>query len=399
MTFVLGVVLFALGIGISIALHEFGHLLTAKAFGMKATRYFVGFGPKIFSFRKGETEYGLKAIPAGGFVQIVGMTALEEVDPADEPRAFYNKPVWQRVVVLAAGSITHFIIGILVLFLMAVSIGLPNLGNKPVVGEISACVPATPTQKGCAPGDPAPARQAGLKPGDEILAVGGRATATYEDVLRTTREMAGPTPFRIRRDGQEQTLTVDVARVQRAPLDPKPGETQLVSVGAVGLSNSRMLQHGVLEAVPATLSLTGDMFANTWEGIKKLPEKVPAVWRAIMGENDPQRPVSVVGASVIGGDAVERGLWELFLMLLAGLNFFVGVFNLLPLLPMDGGHIAVNVYGRVRDWVRRMRGLPAGGPVDYTKLLPITYVLMLLGGAMMLLTVTADIVNPIRLPQ
>ncbi|MCP2260776.1 RIP metalloprotease RseP [Streptoalloteichus tenebrarius] len=399
MTFVLGVVLFALGIGVSIALHEFGHLLTAKAFGMKATRYFVGFGPKIFSFRRGETEYGLKAIPAGGFVQIVGMTALEEVDREDEPRAFYNKPVWQRVIVLAAGSITHFLIGILVLFVMAVSIGLPNLDNKAIVGEVSACVPATPTQKECRPGDPAPARQAGLRPGDEILAVGGRSTPTYEDVLRTTREMSGPTPFRIRRDGQEQTLTVDVAKVQRAPLDAKAGDTQLVSVGAVGLSNSRLLQYGVLEAVPATLGLTGQMFENTWEGIKRLPQKVPAVWRAIMGENDPERPVSVVGASVIGGDAAERGLWELFLMLLAGLNFFVGVFNLLPLLPLDGGHIAVNVYGRVRDWVRRLRGLPAGAPVDYTKLLPITYVLMLLGGAMMLLTVTADIVNPIRLPQ
>ncbi|HEY8371479.1 MAG TPA: site-2 protease family protein [Pseudonocardiaceae bacterium] len=403
MTFVLGVLLFALGIGVSIALHEFGHLLTAKAFGMKARRYFIGFGPRIWSFRRGETEYGLKAIPAGGFVEIAGMTALDEVTPDEEPRAFWRQKVWKRVVVLSAGSITHFILGVIVLYVMAVSLGLPNSDNKPVVGEISSCVAATQDPKTlelspCGPDDPAPAKQAGLQPGDQILAVGGTETPTFADVVRVTREASGPTEFRILRDGVEQTVTVDIALVQRVPLDAEPGEDRpLETVGAVGLARATTLQYGVLEAVPATLHQTGLMFANAWEGIKRLPEKVPAVWRAILGEDDPERPVSVVGASIVGGDAAERGLWEVFFLLLAGLNFFVGVFNLLPLLPLDGGHIAVAVYEKVRDWIRRLRGLPAGGPVDYTKLLPVTYVFILLGGAMMLLTVTADIVNPIRL--
>ncbi|GGM39072.1 zinc metalloprotease Rip1 [Longimycelium tulufanense] len=399
MTFVLGVILFALAIGISIALHEFGHLLTAKAFGMKATRYFIGFGPRLWSFRKGETEYGIKAIPAGGFVQIVGMTALEEVAPADERRAFYNKPVWQRVVVLSAGSIMHFIIGVAVLFVMALTLGLPNVDGAPLVGRVTQCVPVDPNQQECRPGDPAPAKQAGLAPDDEILAVDGQRTATFTDVARITRGKSGPTEFTIRRDGAEQKLIIDVAQVQRPPLGSRDAQ-KLETVGAVGITPAGMLPpSGPIEAVPATFSFTGTLFANTWEGVKKLPEKVPAVWRAILGEDDPNRPVSVVGATVIGGDAAERGLWEVFLLLVAHLNIFVGVFNLLPLLPLDGGHIAVNLYEKVRDTVRRLRGLPRGGPVDYTKLLPVTYVLMLLGGGLMLLTVTADIVNPIRLPQ
>lgn len=138
MTFVLGVVLFALGITLSIALHEFGHLLTAKAFGMKARRYYIGFGQRIWSFRRGETEYGVKAIPLGGFVDIAGMTALDEVAPDERARAFYSKPVWQRVVVLGAGSMTHFILGIVVVYLMALSTGLPDA--RPAVGQVAQCI-------------------------------------------------------------------------------------------------------------------------------------------------------------------------------------------------------------------------------------------------------------------
>jgi len=164
-SFVLGVVLFALGIGISIALHEAGHMYTAKAFGMKVRRYFIGFGPTLFSFRRGETEYGLKAIPAGGFCDIVGMTALDELpDPADRKRAFYRFATWKRVVVLSAGSLTHFALGIVIVYTMAVSTGLPNLAPPPaVVSEVSQCISTAPDGS-CAPSDPAPARDAGLRP-------------------------------------------------------------------------------------------------------------------------------------------------------------------------------------------------------------------------------------------
>ena len=163
----LGVVVFALGIAVSIALHEAGHMWTAKAFGMRVRRYFIGFGPKVFSFRRGETEYGLKAIPAGGFCDIAGMTALDEVTPEEAPRAFFRKPTWQRVVVLSAGSITHFVIGMVLVYALAVAAGLPNLRNTPVVGELScAANQVSPTALApCAPGVPEPALAAGLQTG------------------------------------------------------------------------------------------------------------------------------------------------------------------------------------------------------------------------------------------
>jgi membrane-associated protease RseP (regulator of RpoE activity) len=404
--FILGVVLFAIGITVSIALHEFGHLLTAKAFGMKARRYFIGFGPRLWSFRRGETEYGVKAVPLGGFVDIAGMTALDEVAEDERPKAFYNKPVWQRVIVLSAGSLTHFIVGILVLYLMTQTTGLPDRSADPppAVGQVANCVadqdPKTGLIPECQPGDQvSPAKAAGLQRFDRILAVGGVSTPTWDDVLSRIRGTRGPTELLIERDGHQQAVTVDVLAKQRLPVGSTPGkDATLESAGVIGVSRGvAPLHYGALEGVPATFGFTGALFVDTWTGLKRFPEKVPALFRAIAGEDDPERPVSVVGASVIGGDAADQGLWIVFLGLLAAVNFFVGVFNLLPLLPLDGGHIAVNVYEKLRDLARRLRGLPAGGPVDYTKLLPLTYVVVLIGGGIMLLTVTADIVNPIRL--
>jgi membrane-associated protease RseP (regulator of RpoE activity) len=395
MLFVLGVVLFALGIAVSIALHEAGHMYAAKAFGMRVRRYFIGFGPKVFSFRRGETEYGLKAIPAGGFCDIAGMTALDEVTPEEAPRAFFRKPTWQRVIVLSAGSITHFVIGMVLVYALAVSAGLPNLRNTPVVGELSCAadqVSAT-VLADCTPGVPQPAVSAGLQTGDRIVSVAGTPTPTWPDAVTAIRAAAGPTPVVVERGGQEIGLTVDVARVKR--LDPS-GAT--VTVGAIGAGQRTVFPYGPISAVPATLDFTGQMFGNVWQGILSFPERIPALWQALGGGvRDENTPVSVVGASIIGGDAAERGLWEYFVLLLALLNFFVGVFNLLPLLPLDGGHIAVNLYERVRDAVRARLGKPKMPPVDYTRLLPLTYFVILVGGAVSLLTLAADIVNPIRL--
>ncbi|MBV9845364.1 MAG: site-2 protease family protein [Kutzneria sp.] len=404
MIYVIGVVLFALGIGVSVALHEFGHLLTAKAFGMKVTRYFIGFGPRIWSFRRGETEYGLKVIPAGGFCEIVGMTALDTVDPADAPRAFYRQKTWKRVVVLSAGSVTHFIVGFVVLYLSAITLGLPNTQNLPIVGEVSQCAqasqdPMTGAYSPCTSADPAPAKAAGLKPGDQILSVGGHPTPTYNDMVAQTRQANGPTPVTVLRDGDRLDLTVNVAQVQRVlDLSTLGKDAKTGTVGAIGVSQAFTVAYGPVSALSGATSFTGQMFVAVGESIKRFPQKVPALVRAIAGEKrDLEAPVSVVGASLIGGQAAQYGLWWFFLLLLANLNFFIGVFNLLPLLPLDGGHIAVNLYERVRDAVRKLRGKPAGAPVDYMKLLPLTYVLVFIGGAITLLTVTADIVNPIQL--
>ncbi|TLW90939.1 site-2 protease family protein [Saccharomonospora piscinae] len=400
LVYILGVVLFALGICVSVALHEAGHMVAAKSFGMKVRRYFVGFGPTVFSFRRGETEYGLKWIPLGGFCDIAGMTALDEVKPDEAPRAMWRFRTWKRTVVLAAGSFTHFVLGFVVLYLMAVTMGLPNLADRPVINEVSDCVRSATTAEAwndptCGAGDPAPAKAAGLRPGDEVISVGGTPTDTWQDLLGAVQTATGPTQVEILRDGQPQTLTIDVARVTRPT-----GEGGTEQVGAIGASQAPMLPYGAVAALGGSAAFTGDLLVQTWERLLEFPEKIPAVVDAIFGaERDPETPVSVVGASRIGGEAVEQGLWEVFLLLLASLNFFVGIFNLLPLLPLDGGHIAVTWYERVRDWLRKLRGKAAGGPVDYSKLNAVTGVVILIGGAIVLLTVTADIVNPIRLIQ
>jgi membrane-associated protease RseP (regulator of RpoE activity) len=402
LAYIIGVVLFALGICVSVALHEAGHMVTAKAFGMKVRRYFVGFGPTVFSWRRGETEYGLKWIPLGGFCDIAGMTALDEVTPDEAPRAMWRFKTWKRTVVMSAGSITHFILGFVVLYLMAVTMGLPNLAPadpSPVLASTSCARTATTEAQAkdtaCPQGAARPAEAAGLRAGDKVLAVGGKPVATWQEMLAAVQATSGPTVFAVQRGDQQLWLVVDVPKVQRWS---SAGVREVGMIGASPVVPAITTQYGPVAAIGATFSFTGTMFAETAQRLVEFPERIPAVVTAIFGgERDPNTPVSVVGASRIGGEAVEQGIWVLFFFLLASLNFFIGVFNLLPLLPLDGGHIAVVWYERVRDWIRGLRGKAAGGPVDYTKLSGITMVLVLIGGAVTLLTVTADIVNPIRL--
>jgi membrane-associated protease RseP (regulator of RpoE activity) len=401
-----GVVLFALGICLSVALHEAGHMVAAKSFGMKVRRYFIGFGPRIWSFRRGETEYGLKAIPLGGFCDIAGMTAMDEVTESEAPRAMWRYSTWKRVVVMSDGSITHFALGFLILYVMATTMGLPNISGTPVVSSID-CAAATQDAKTgeyskCTASDPSPARDAGIQAGDEIISVDGQRTPTWTDVVGKIKDLRGAHTIVVRRDGVERSAVVDIPAVQRVAADAKAGadNNKLVTVGAIGVRSTPVYQYNAVTAFGGAAGFTGDMFVRTWQGLMAFPQKIPKVIQAIGGgERDPDTPVSVVGASIIGGDAVQAGVWELFLLLLASLNFFVGVFNLLPLLPLDGGHIAVTLYEKVRDWLRRLRGQPAGGPVDYTKLTAVTMVVIFIGGAVVLLTVTADLVNPIRIGQ
>jgi membrane-associated protease RseP (regulator of RpoE activity) len=395
--YILGVVLFALGIGISLALHEAGHLLAGKAFGMKVRRYFVGIGPRVFSFRRGETEYGLKLLPVGGFCDIAGMTTLDELTPDEERRAMWRRKAWQRITVMLAGPVTHFALAFGILYLLATTLGLPNLTEKPVVSQVSSCVADARTngelaRPSCSPGAVGPAQAAGIRPDDEIVAVGGTATPTWTAMVAAVRESSGPTVFDVRRGGEVVRVTVDVPRLDR------PGIEQ--PVGVAGISPDYSLAYGPLAAFGATASFSADMIGETARKLVEFPQRIPAVVGSIFGaERDPDTPVSVVGASRIGGEAIEAGLWQLFFLLLAGVNFFMGVFNLLPLLPLDGGHVAIIAYERIRNRLRERRGKTAAAPVDFTRLSTVTMVLVLIGGAVMLLTITADIVNPIRLTQ
>jgi membrane-associated protease RseP (regulator of RpoE activity) len=395
--YVVGVVLFALGIGVSLALHEAGHLVAAKAFGMKVRRYFVGIGPTLFSFRRGETEYGLKWVPVGGFCDVAGMTTLDELTPDEERRAMWKQKAWKRTTVMLAGPVTHFALAFGILYLLATTLGLPNVAERPVVSAVSSCVADARTSDeladpACAPGARGPAQAAGIRPGDEITGVGGLATPTWTEMVAAVRDSSGPTVFDVRRGEEELRLTVDVPRLDRPGVDE--------AVGVAGVTADTSFDYGPVAGIGATASFSADMIGQTATKLAEFPQRIPAVVSSIFGaERDPDTPVSVVGASRIGGEAVEAGLWQLFFLLLAGLNFFMGVFNLLPLLPLDGGHIAVIWYERVRNWLRARRGETAAAPVDFTRLSNVTMVLVLIGGAVMLLTITADIVNPIRLTQ
>ncbi|ALG84545.1 M50 family metallopeptidase [Gordonia phthalatica] len=400
MSLVLGVALFALALLVSIAWHELGHMWAAQATGMKVRRYFVGFGPTVWSTRRGETEYGIKALPLGGFCDIAGMTPHEELTDDELERAMYRQPTWKRLVVLFAGPMQNFILGFVLIVVLALGWGLPILGNKPVFASSTECVALTTDAKGlpvpCS--GPAPSAAAGVKVGDQLIAVDGHTVSDRADLIQRVQESTGSVVLTVERDGVRQDLTVPVTRVQR--MVQRDGEApHSAEVGAIGigLSTEYTRQYDALSVWGGAVGFTGDLLNETFKALLSLPSKVTGLWHAVTGgERAADSPVSVVGASVLGGEAVERGYWDMFFGLLLSINFFLGAFNLVPLLPLDGGHMAIAVFEKFRNMIRRWRGKIAAGPVDYYKLLPITYAVVIVMGGFMLLTLTADIVNPIK---
>ncbi|HVE64313.1 MAG TPA: site-2 protease family protein [Mycobacteriales bacterium] len=395
----LGVLAFVLAIVFSIALHELGHLATAKAFGMKATQYFIGFGPKIWSFRRGETEYGVKAIPAGGYVKIVGMTELEDVEPEDDDRAFWRQPAPQRAVVLAAGSTMHFVLAFVLFAIALVAVGVRTGETTTTVEVVSACVPAT-VEDACTPTSPeSPAQIAGVRPGDRVVSYDGRAVDEWDAFTERVRASApGERPLVVERDGEEVTLTVSVATVQRPDLDD-PERT--VSVGALGLApRQEVKRFGVLSGLWRSADAMRQSFVGTGKALIDLPASIPKLVRSTFGdgERDSSGAVSLIGAGQIAGEAARDGLFAEFLILIASINVFIGVFNLLPLLPLDGGHLGVLVFEQVRSRLARVLGRPDPGRVDLRKLLPTAYGFIVFLVALQVLVLYADIANPIANP-
>src|SRR5690606_34721541 len=404
-------------------LHEAGHMGTAKAFGMKVTRYFVGFGPTLWSFLRGETEYGIKGIPLGGFVKIVGMPPQEDdVAPGDEHRARWRYPVWKRTIVMAAGSATQFVLGIVILWGIFAFLPLPDeqkLQTEPVqIATVSECYlpvwefdPATGRERECVPGkDPATAAATvGLRAGDVITAINGAPVHGWDVLTERIRESGGTTiAITYIRDGQTFTKDVAVPVAKRIKLEVlRDPEMTVERVTPADLEDVGLL--GITPEPPKTVygpvaafGLAGDqaaaMFEGTFTALKKFPEKVPKLWAALTGDQrDPETPISVVGASRIGGELFGQGDIPRFLLVLAALNFFVGIFNLFPLLPLDGGHIAIAWFEKVRSWLYARLRKPDPGRVDYYKLTPLMYVVILIFGGFTLLTVAADIINPITL--
>jgi membrane-associated protease RseP (regulator of RpoE activity) len=393
MSYTLGVLFFVIALLVSVMAHEAGHFFTAKAFGMKASRFFVGFGPTLWSIRRGETEYGVKAIPAGGFVKIVGMTELEEIEPGDENRAFYRQPALQRLVVLSAGSVVHFIIAILLLFLVLATTGdILKADPSLRLSQVSACVPRDPNASACTTGDPKAPAYGKLQPGDKVVAFDGQPVSSYDDLrARISGSPGRPITLRVVRHGTAQDVTITPLAVN------VDGRT----VGRIGVSPV-FVQHplSVLGAVPRTFSTLGEMTVQTGKALGDLPHQVSQI---LEGKPRPATgAASVVDIARVSGQIAQAKVsfgarLANLVAIVAQLNFFVGVFNLLPLLPLDGGHIGIVLFEQARSRVYRLFGRRDPGRVDLMKVMPFTYAVVAVFVGLSLLLLYAGIVNPISI--
>ncbi|MFX0537703.1 M50 family metallopeptidase [Ornithinimicrobium sp. Y1847] len=439
MMFLLGVLIVVIGIAVAIGLHEIGHLVPAKVFKVKVTQYMVGFGPTIWSARRGETEYGIKAIPLGGYVRMVGMfppraedggllrratsnpfhqmieqarqDSLEEIQPGDEDRVFYKLPVWKRIIIMAGGPLMNLALAAIIMGIVLTAHGVGQF--QPVVSQVSQCAPSDVASTDCEGQDPSPALAAGLQEGDRILSVDGQPVTTWPQTTYAIQRAGEQATFEIERDGQRETLTADLVMRER-PLMTADGNYELDAqgqpvmgqVGFLGASPTFVFEKQPLSAVPPVV---GDMFTGTARVVLTLPQRLVDVGQAAFGsqERDAEGPMSVVGVGRVAGDVAQDGiagvvestgdkLW-LVVSLLASLNMALFVFNLIPLLPLDGGHIAGALWEAVKKAWARVRGLPAPGPVDTAKALPIAYAVAIGLLGMTVLLIYADIVKPIRL--
>ena len=444
--YIVGVLVVALGVGLSIALHEIGHLVPAKKFGVKVTQYMVGFGPTVWSRNKGgETEYGVKAIPLGGYIRMIGMfppkpgdpenqlrasstgrftqlmdqarqDSMDEVSPSDEHRVFYKLSVPKKVVIMMGGPVMNLLIAFVLLGGILTLYGIPTA--TPLITSVAICVPsAAPTidkpQPDCAAGDPAsPATLAGLQKGDRIVSVNGTPVTLWDQVTPLIRKSAGQTmTLVVDRNGSQVTLQAPIAALNRAAyVDTDKvkvdgnGKVVTEQVGYLGATPSGELIKGTVLQVPG---FVWNAFTQTAGVVVNVPQKMVGVVQAAFGsgERDPNGPISVVGVGRVGGEIASADLgpdsttakFMTLLSLIAALNMALFVFNLIPLLPLDGGHVAGALWeGAKRSWAR-VRGKPNPGYVDVAKALPVAYTMALVLITMSALLIYADIVKPVKL--
>jgi len=369
-----------------IFLHELAHFVTAKRTGMKVTEFFVGFGPRLWSVQRGETEYGLKAIPLGGYCKIIGMTNLEEVPPADEPRAYRSKTFVPKVVVASAGSLMHFALALVLMFAVLV-----------VAGDYADTKQTTTIDVVESGG---PAAEAGVRPGDHLVAVDGTPIENCDDLRPQLRGHVGDTmTFTVERDGEQRDLPVVLGVHPQAKQFPEElkgvgyaGIAPTLDIPSVGIGSALVdSPREVWDVGGASLGAHGNRFS---------PSGISDYWKVLTNDGkeadqeqaDSERFVSVVGFGRLAVQATESG-WVQVAYLLILLNVFVGLFNLVPLLPFDGGHIAIATYEKVASAIRRR---PV--QVDVAKLLPITAVVMAVLAFVFLSSLFLDITRPIENP-
>ena len=392
---ILGVLAFVVALLTSVMIHEAGHYLTAKKFGMKVTEFFLGFGQKIWSTQRGETEFGLKAIPAGGYCKIVGMSSREELSPADADRAFIKGTITQRLIVLGAGSFLHFVIGFVLLISLFAGVGITSVTNQ--VQKVSDCVPQTSTEVCGATSTPSPAKNAGVLAGDKLVKINGESFKEWSDAVAVIRANAG----------KQLEIVVDRSGDQ-IPLLVTPA-TRMVdgkAIGVLGVINEiGTVRFNPIVATQKSVTFGSDILANSVTSLIKLPSKIPDLLAQTFGarERDPEGLVGVVGVARVSGETASTGKLTTnekiatFILIVASLNIFVGMFNLLPLLPLDGGHMAVAIADGIRNiWAKR-RGLSKPAPIDVERLTPITMIVFVLMAGLSIVLLAADIFNPIRL--
>ncbi|MCA1187494.1 MULTISPECIES: RIP metalloprotease [unclassified Saccharopolyspora] len=426
MLVIVGIVLFFVGLLLSIAWHELGHLLTAKMFGVKVTQYMVGFGRTVWSRKTAETEYGVKLIPFGGFIRMIGMfppkrdeeygrtassapwrvmiedareAAAEEVTPEDAHRQFYQRKPWKRIIVMAAGPIMNLILAVLIFAGILMGYGKAELTTS--VSSISECVVSADAQdKGtCPPGaPPSPAAAAGFRPGDKIVEFDGKPYGSWTELQKAIRGSAGSVPIVVERGDQRLTLHADLIQDRRPALDD-PKRTEVV--GFLGLTPDQVM---VRQDVGGVVRTIGGFVSLTAQKIVELPQRVPDLISAIGGsERSADSPVGIVGASRIGGEVLSMDQVSVgarlitMLNLLAAVNLSLFVMNMLPILPLDGGHIAGALWESVRRGFAKLVRRPDPGPFDTARLMPLAYGVTLVFIAYSLLVLVADVVNPVTL--
>lgn len=399
----LGVLLFALAILVVVMVHETGHFLVAKIFGFKATKFFIGFGPKVWSFKRGETEYGIAAIPAGGFVKIVGMNPYEDVAPEDEPRSYPNKPAGQRALLLLAGSATHWVVAFVILLITAMSLGFPT-GRA--TNEVAVVETRLQVERGKVVAPSTPAAEAGIRPGDKIVAINGQPTPTWSLVRDGIRahpdESVG---FTIERDGEEREVTT---RLGTAFFDDggrlvdyrPPGTSGKVvrgdprmATGFLGVQpEPEFRRNGFLASFATAGRYTGQVTLLSVRGIGEVGHMIfgGELLQALQGEGERglhEGPLGLVGAGRIAGETVEKGRFLDFIGLIVGFTIFVGLMNLLPLPPLDGGHLAVVIYEKL-----------TGRTVDIRKLIPVAAAVISFFVLLFIAVLYLDLARPIRTP-